>query len=126
MEQTKLNSALISFVCAFMVSFGITVLLSLVGTEPRTMAPIFVVGAVVLSYFFYRVHDIKLILVYSFLAIGLLFVLFPAFVYLGIPRSLPGYEIKITSEQAVLISIATGASALVLAIALKNSPLKSR
>jgi hypothetical protein len=124
-KKTTLDLALISFACAFCVSLGVIVLLQLGGTKFEALAPIFVIGAVVLSYVFYRIGDIKLILVYSLGAVGILFVLFPTFMYLGIPRAVPE-QIEITLEQAVAISVATGVAALILAIALLKSPLKGK
>lgn len=123
-DQTKLNTGLIAFVCAFGVSFGVLVLLGLAYAPMDVRAPIFTIGVLVLSYFFYHLKDIRLILVYSLGALGILFLLFPMFMYLGIPKAFPEYEIKISGEQAALIGISTGASALVLAIALLRSPLR--
>ncbi len=125
-KQTNLNLLLISLICGFGVSLGVLVLLYLAGVRNVIMAPVFVIGVAVLSYFFYRMKDIKLVLSYSLIATGALFVLFPAFMYLGIPQALPGKEIKISLEQFLMISIATGVSALVLAIALIKSPLRER
>jgi len=126
MKKTTIDLALISFACAFCVALGVIVLLQLGGTKFEALAPIFVVGAVALSYIFYRIGDVKLILVYSLGAVGILFVLFPTFMYLGIPRAVPGHTIEITLEQAVAISVATGVAALILAIALLKSPLKGK
>ncbi|PIY60766.1 hypothetical protein COY95_00090 [Candidatus Woesearchaeota archaeon CG_4_10_14_0_8_um_filter_47_5] len=125
-KQTNLNLALISFGCAFGVSLGALVLLHLAMANPIGYAPLFVLGAVVLSFVFYRVADIKLVMVYSLMALGLLFLLFPMFMYLGIPRALPDRPIEITVQQAVLISAATGAAALVLAVALMKAQFKGR
>jgi hypothetical protein len=123
-SQTKLNTALISFTCAFGIAVGVVVLLGLVGTRIESLAPIFAIGAVVLSYFFYGVGDIKLILAYSLVAMGFLLLLFPMFMYLGIPNSFP--EIRITGTQALLIGLSTGLAALVLAIAILKSPFKGK
>ncbi len=125
-KKTTMDLALISFACAFCVSLGVIVLLQLGGGRFEVLAPVFTIGAVVLSYVFYRIGDVKLILVYSLGAVGILFVLFPTFMYLGIPRAVPGQMIEITLEQAVAISVATGVAALILAIALLKSPLKGK
>ncbi len=125
-KQTNLNLLLISLVCAFGVSLGALVLLMLSGAPAWVRGPIFVIGVAILSYFFYHVKDIKLVLSYSLVALGLLFILFPTFMYLGIPKMLPEKGIMITMEQAALIMLATGFGALVLAIALIKSPLKGK
>lgn len=125
-SQTKLNTALISFTCAFGIAVGVVVLLGLVGTRGEALAPIFAIGAVVLSYFFYRTGDIKLILAYSLVAMGFLLLLFPTFMYLGIPNSFPELEIRITGTQALFIGLSTGIAALVLAIAILKSPFRGK
>ncbi|MFH1448435.1 MAG: hypothetical protein ABIG39_06225 [Candidatus Micrarchaeota archaeon] len=124
--QTRLNLSLISFICGFVLSLAVLILLDMVGVGPEAMAPIFTIGVAVLSYLFYTIGDIKNILVYSLIAIGLLFLLFPMFMYLSIPGSLPEYEISISTEQAIFIGLSTGISALVLALAILKSPLKSK
>jgi hypothetical protein len=123
-KETKLNILLISFICAFGISFGALVLLGLAYMPFELRAPIFVIGALVLSYFFYRIGDISRIIIYSLIGIGIVFFLFPTFMYLGVPKAFPGKEIVISQDQAILISIATGGSALILAIALLKSPFK--
>ncbi|MFH1470737.1 MAG: hypothetical protein ABIF01_03240 [Candidatus Micrarchaeota archaeon] len=125
-KQTSLNLVLISFICAFGVSLGALVLMLLAGAPTFARGPVFVIGTAVLSYFFFRTSDIKLVLSYSLVALGILFVLFPAFMYLGMPNALPDRNIIISPEQAFLIILATGFSSLVLAVALLRSPLKSK
>ena len=125
-KQTNVNLVLISLICAFGISVGTLVLLWLAGAPFPAREPVFAIGAFVLSYLFYRVGDIKLVLSYSLLALGIIFLLFPAFMYIGIPNALPGKEIMISGEQALMISFATGVGALVLAVAIIKSPLKSR
>ncbi len=117
-HQTKINSFLISFICAFGISFGAIILLHLVKTPAAALAPIFTIGIVVLSFFFYKINDPQVILGYSLLSVGLLFLLFPAFMYLGVPSSFPEYEIKVSLEQVILLGAVTAASSVVLAVAI--------
>ncbi len=125
-NQTKLNLALVSFICAFGVSLGVVVLLALAGVVHDVLAPIFVIGTVVLSYFFFHDGDIRNILAYTLVALGLLLLLFPTFMYLGIPKSFPELDIRITDGQALMVGASTGLAALILAFAILKSPFKGK
>lgn len=124
--QTNTNLLLVSFACAFGVSLGVLILLALAYVPFEVRGPVFAVGFFVLSYIFYHVKDIKLIMVYSLIAVGLLFLLFPTFMYLGIPAAFPEREIKISTESLLLITGTTGLASLVLGYALMKVQFKGK